>query len=206
MSGETLYVDPEQLALAFARLQVGHGLIYAHGPVLDPGNATVRLVNGWAAEGRASLHNAGRDGEGRLMRRLVKKPAGQQAQAAGSARGSDNLTGLRVKLEAAGLSPRALRDCVALGRALTVLARNGQVCPSNAELAEGLILPGGADRVKYLMKLLMAAQVVAVVCRPPHPRVVQIVGTRLHTADPAGVLDRFQRADGLQAQIERAFG
>lgn len=189
----TLYVDPAQLALAFARLQVGHSLIYAYGAPLDPGNATVVMVRTWQAEGKASCHQQGRDEAGRARNAVVKR-AGESGGAGDGARDS-----LSAAIGAAIEHPRTRREALAMARYIRDLARAGRVMPSNAVLAEALNLRS-RDRAQYLLKRLNQAGLISLWSRENGPRVVRITGTGFETANPYG-----QAPGTLAAAIRKAF-
>lgn len=191
-TAETLYVDAGQLAVAFARLPVGQSLIYARGPVLDQGNAAVRMVADWRAAGTANCHTLGRDADGQLRHGVVKRAApsagnrqaGGGASSAGSAAGSPKAgLDLRVRLEAAGFAGATLRDAEAVLRLIMARARAGRLCPSHAEVAEELQLRD-RQRAAYLLRQLNKAGLIEIWSRNGAARVVSITGTRLHTAQP----------------------
>lgn len=199
---ETLYADAAQLAVAFARLAPGHSILFARGPAVDARNPAAQLVAGWVADKAARRHVSGRDEAGQLRHVVVKLGKGESVNGSasgnsggsGSASGFRKSEGFRVRIEAAGLEGRTLREAALLAEHLAGVARRGEVCPSNAELADALNLRAhnpdyGRERTKYLLKALIRAQIVSVISRPPHPRVISFVGTRLATADVGGVMD-----------------
>lgn len=189
--GATTYADAAQLAVAFARCAPGQSILFARGAVVDPASAAAQLVRSWVERGEASQHVGGRDEAGR-MRHVVQKSVGRSAS--GRGRGSASLrsatvggSSWAVRLQAAGIEGRTLRECLALAEHLAGAARRGETCPSLADLAEALNLRD-RHRAGYLLKQLNRAQVIAMFSRPPHPRVIAFTGMKLATADPAGVM------------------
>ncbi len=117
----TVYVDLPILQASLAGASAGQGFIYAAGEALDPGHPVVRFVAAEAQAGRASLHNAGRDLNDRLRRKVVKRDPADQCPA--------------------GQVAAAIRADPGLARLLKVLGEVRGPCPSDARLAELARLP-----------------------------------------------------------------
>ena len=168
---ECVYMRVDMCAAALADLQPGGSFVFAKGERPDPAHPVTAMIDRAVAEGAVRRHLSGRDGEGRLMHKVVRAVP---------------VVAPRVRaVPGAGGEQLSPKDDAVLALLLAA-AEAGEPCPSNRALAQAAGLRD-ADAASHRLRRLRRAGLLTTWEADGH-RVAVLVRHGISTATPQCML------------------